>query len=138
MGGLFLFLGLFLQVEREFLRGSIDLFVVTIAILNGKMMSEIIQNRWFKLSFEEKKRLGSLDRWFESFQQLGQICVLLANGFFNFLKSFQIQSERTSKEKKWVHPELKEEINEKVISQSNLTDSNKIRNQELTQNEETS
>ncbi len=42
------------------------------------------------------------------------------------------------KEKKWVHPELKEEVKKKVVDRSVLTDSNKIRNQELPENEETS
>ena len=42
MGGLFLFLGLFLLVENELLRGSINLLVVSMAILFGKMSLEIL------------------------------------------------------------------------------------------------
>ena len=43
-GGLFLFIGLFLQVEKDILRGSINLLVISIAILCGKMILEIYQN----------------------------------------------------------------------------------------------
>ena len=87
MGGLFLFLGLFLLVENELLGGSIDLLVVSMAILYVKMILEIIQNRWYQLSSEEKKRIGSFQRWFESFKQLGQIFALLGKGFLNFFAS---------------------------------------------------
>ena len=138
MGGLFLFLGLFLLVENELLGGSIDLLVISMAILYGKMILEIIQNRWYQLSSEEKKRIGSFQRWFESFKQLGQSFALLGKGFINFFSSFWTKSEKPLKEKKWVHPELKEEVKKKVVERSASTDSNKIRNQEFAENEETS
>ena len=138
MGGLFLFLGLFLQVENEILRGSRNLVVISMAILYGKMMLEIFQTRWYQLGSEEKKRIGSFQRWFESFKQLGQIFASLGNGFLNFFKSFFIQSDNSLKEKKWVHPDLKKEVKKKIVDQTAPTDSNKIRNQELTENEETS
>ena len=138
MGGLFLFLGLFLLVENELLRGSINLLVISIAILYGKMILEISQNRWYQLGSEEKKRIGSFQRWFESFKQLGQSLALLGNGFLNFFKIVTTKPEKPLKEKKWVHPELKEEVKKKVVDLSGSTDSNKIRNQELTENEETS
>ena len=138
IGGLFLFLGLFLLVENDLLRGSINLLVICMAILYGIMMSEIIQNRWNQLSFEEKKRIGSFERWFESFKQLGQIFALLVNTVLKFFKSFSIESEKSIKEKKWVHPELKEEIKKKVVDQSDLTYSKKTRIKEFTENEETS
>ena len=137
-GGLFLFLGLFLIVENDLLRGSINLFVISMAILYWKLIFEIIQTRWYQLSSEEKKRIGSFQRWFESFKQLGQSFVLLGNGFLNFFKSFTIKSEKPLKGKKWVHPELKEAVQKKVVYPSSSKDSNKIRNQELPENEETS
>jgi len=138
IGGLFLFLGLFLMVENDLLQGSINVLVVSIAILYGIMMLEIIQNRWNQLSSEEKKRVGSFERWFESFKQLGQIFAFIANGFLTFFQSFSPQAKKTLIEKKWVRPELKEENNKKVIDQSQSMDSNKIINKKLTENEETS
>ena len=105
---------------------------------NGKMILEIIQTRWNQLSSEEQKRIGSFQRWFESFKQLGQIFLLLGNGFLNFFKSFMIQSEKPLNEKKWVRPVVKKEIETKVVDQSDSKDSNKIINQELTEKEETS
>ena len=93
MGGLFLFLGLFLLVENELLGDSIDLLVISMAILYGKMILELIQNRWYQLSSEEKKRVGSFQRWFESFKQLGQSFALLGKGFINFFASFWTKSE---------------------------------------------
>ena len=137
-GGLFLFLGLFLLVENDLLRASINLFVMPMAILCGLMMSEIIQKRWFQLSSEEKKRIGSFERWFESFKQLGQIFALIGNRFLHFFKSFSTQSEKPLTEKKWVRPEFQDEIKKKLVDQSESTSSKKIKNQELTENEETS
>ena len=138
LGALFLFLGLFFLVENDLLRGSINLLVISMATLYGKLISEIIQSRWNQLSFEEKKLIGSFQRWFESFKQLGQIFTLLGNSFLNFFKSFRAQSEKTSIQKKWVRSEVKEEVNKKAVLQSNSTNSNKLRNKELTENEETS
>ena len=138
MGGLFLFLGLFLLVENDLLRGSINLLVISMTILYGKMILEIIQTRWYQLSSEEKKRIGSFQRWFESFKQLGQSFALLGNGFLNFFTSFTTKSEKPLKEKKWVHPELKKEVKKQIVDRAASTDSNKIRNQELPENEETS
>ena len=138
IGGLFLFLGLFLKVENDFLRGSINLLVISMAILYGKMILEIIQTRFYQLSSEEKKRIGSFERLFESFKQLGQSLALLSKVFLNFFKGFTIKSEKPLKEKKWVHPDLKEEVVKKEIDRVGSTDSNKIRNQELPENEETS
>ena len=138
IGGLFLFLGLFLLVENDLLKGSINLLVISMALLYGIMMSEIIKNRWHQLSLKEKKRIGSFERWFESFKQLGQISALLGNSFLTFLKSLTIQSKQPLIEKKWVRAEFKKEIQSKVVDQSDSTDANKIRNQELTENEETS
>ena len=138
MGGLFLFLGLFLFVENDLLRGSINLLVISMTILYGKLIFEIIQTRWYQLSSEEKKQIGSFQRWFESFKQLGQSFVLLGNGFLNLFKGFKKKSEKPLKEKKWVHPELKEQDKKKQGDLSGLTYSNKIGNQELPENEETS
>jgi hypothetical protein len=138
MGGLFLFLGLFLQVENEILRGSTNLLVISMAILYGKMMLEIFQTRWYQLGSEEKKRIGSFQRWLESLKQLSQIFALMGNGFLNFFTNLTSQSEKPLKEKKWVHPELQEKIDKKLLDKTSPTDSNKIRNQELTENEETS
>ena len=137
-GGLFLFLGLFLLVENDLLRGSINLFVIPMAILCGLMMFEIIQKRWYQLSSEEKKRIGSFERWFVSFKQLGQMFALIGNGFINFFKSFITKSQKPLKEKKWVRSELKEDIKKKVVVLSDSTYANKIRNKKLTENEETS
>ena len=136
MSGLFLFLGLFLLVENDLLRGSINLLVISMAILYGKLIFEIIQTRWYQLSSEEKKRIGSFQRWFESFNQLGQSFVLIGNGFLNFFTSFSTKSEKPLK--KWVHPELQEEVKKKVVDRTDLIDSNKIENKEFPENEETS
>ena len=136
-GGLFLFLGLFLLVENDLLRGSINVLVIPMSILYGIMMLEIIQNRWYQLSFEERKRIASFERWFESFKQLGQIFGLLGSNLLNFFKRSSTVSKKPVTEKKWVRPELKEEI-KKVVDQSHSMASKKVRNKELTENDETS
>ena len=138
MGGLFLFLGLFLLVENDLLRGSINLFVISMAILYTKLILEIIQNRWHQLSSEEKKRVGSFQRWFESLKQLGQSFALLGNNFLKFFKDLPNQTKKPLKEKKWVHPDLQEEVKKKLFDQSGSIDSDKVRNQEFPEKEETS
>ena len=138
MGGLFLFLGLFLLVENDLLRDSINLLLFSMGILYGKMILEIFQTRWYQLGSEEKTRIGSIQRWLESFRELGQIFVSLGNGFLYVFRSSKSQSEKPIKEKKWVHPELKEEAKKKVVDRSSSTDSNKIRKKELAEKEETS
>tara|TARA_B100000579_G_C22398312_1_gene650610 strand:- start:11 stop:529 length:519 start_codon:yes stop_codon:yes gene_type:complete len=138
IGGLFLFLGLFLLVENDILRGLINLLVISMAILYGIMISEIIKTRWYQLSFEEKKRIGSFERWIESVKELFQIFTLLVNRFLNIFQSFRAQSDKPLIEKKWIRPELKKGIKRKVVDQSDSIESNKIKNQELTENEETS
>ena len=138
MGGLFLFSGLNLLVERELLRGSINLLVISLIILFGKMCLEIFQNRWFQLSSEEIKRIGSFERWFESYKQLGQSFTSLRNSLINFFTSMTNQSEKSQREKKWVHPELQDELKTMGIGKSGSIDSNKLINQESTENEKTS
>tara|TARA_B100000575_G_scaffold288436_1_gene288458 strand:- start:1374 stop:1892 length:519 start_codon:yes stop_codon:yes gene_type:complete len=138
MGGLLLFSGLYLLVERELLRGSINLLVISLIVLFGKMCLEIFQNRWFQLSTEEIKRIGSFERWFESYKQLGQSFTSLRNSLINFFTSMTNQSEKSQREKKWVHPELKDELKTMGIGKSGSIDSNKLINQESTENEKTS
>ena len=138
MGGLLLFSGLYLLVERELLRGSINLLVISLIVLFGKMCLEIFQNRWFQLSSEEIKRIGSFERWFESCKQLVQSLTSLGNSLINFFTSMTNQSEKSQREKKWVHPELKDELKTMGIGKSGSIDSNKLINQESTENEKTS
>ena len=138
MGGLFLFLGLFLLVENDLLGNSINLLVISMTALYLKMILEIIQTRWYQLSSNEKNRIGSFQRWFQSFKQLSQSFALLGKDFLNFFTSITTKTEKPLKDKKWVHPELKEEVKKKIVDRSGPTDSNKLRKQELTENEETS
>ena len=138
MGGLFLFSGLYFLVESDLLRGSINFLVISLVILFGKMCLEIFQNRWFQLSSEEIKRLGSFERWSESYKQLGQSFALLANFLINFFTSMTSQSEKAQREKKWVHQKLKDELKIKASGRSGSIDSNKLINQELLKNEESS
>ena len=130
MGGLFLFSGLYLLVERELLRGSINLLVISLIVLFGKMCLEIFQNRWFQLSSEEIKRIGSFERWFESYKQLVQSFTSLGNSLINFFISMTNQSEKSQREKKWVNPKFKDDLKTKAFGRSSSIDSNKLINKE--------
>ena len=131
MGGLFLFSGLYLLVESDLLRGSIDLLVISLVILFGKLCLEIFQNRWFQLSSEEIKRIGSFERWFESYKQLVQSFASLGNSSINFFTSkTATQSEKSQREKKWVNPKLKDDLKTKAFGRSSSIDSNKLINKE--------
>ena len=137
IGSLCSFLGLFLLVENNFLRGSLNLLVIAMSVLYGIMMSEIIRNRFNQLSDEEKKALSTSERWLVSLKQLGKIVSSVGNGVAMFFKS-TFKNEKPQADKKWVRPELKEERDKKVTDAFDATDSNKLLNQELTENEETS
>ena len=138
MGGFFQFIGFYLLAESELLRGSINLLVISLVILFGKMCLEIFQNRWYQLSSEEIKRIGSFERWFESYIQLGQSFASLGNSLINFFTSMTNQAEKSKREKKWVHPELKDELTTKAFSKSGSINSNKLTNKESPENEKTS
>ena len=135
IGGLFLFLGLFLLEENGLLRGPVNLLVISMSILYAKLMFEIFQNRWNQLSSSEKKIIGSFERWFISLKQLSQSFMLLINSCLNFFKSLSDKSKKSLKEKMWVHQELKKEVNVKMVEQSVSTDFRKTINQELPENE---
>ena len=138
IGGLFLFLGFYLIEENDLLRGSINLLFLSMTILFGKMILEIFQSRWYQLSIEEKKRIGSFERWIESFKQLGQIFIQLGKAFFEGFKIFTNKSKKPGKEKKWVHPDLKEEIKNKNVDSLDGKELSKIKNDKSTENEESS
>ncbi len=138
MGGLFLVLGLILVVEDDLFRGSLILLVISGATLLGKMILEISQNRWFQLSPMEKARVGSFKKWALSFKQLGQIFGQLGNGLLVLLKIFKKQPKKSLNEKKWVHPDLKKELDNKKVIPSDDDQSHKINNEGSTENEESS
>ncbi len=102
------------------------------------MIFEIVQNRWNQLTVEEKKLIGSFERWVKSFIEVGQIFLQLSKGFLNLFKIFNAQDKKSVKEKKWVRPELKEEI-AKQTNDSNEKDGKLKRTiSETTKKEETS
>ncbi len=138
MGGLFLVLGLILLVENDLFRGSLILLVISGASLLGKMILEILQSRWFQMSTMEKARMRSFKKWVESFKQLGQVFRQFGNGLFEFLKIFKNQQKKPLSEKKWVHPDLKKEMDSKKVIPSDDTQSHKINNEVSTKNEESS
>ncbi len=138
MGGLFLVLGLILLVENDLFRGSLILLVISGATLLGKMILEVSQSRWFQLSSMEKARVGSFSKWTQSFKQLGQIFGQLGNGLFELLKIFKNQPKKTLSEKKWVHPDLKKELETKKVLPSDDDQLHKINNEGSTKNEESS
>ena len=77
-------------------------------------------------------------KFIPSVAPLVNIISSLCFAFINFFTSFWNKSEKPLKEKKWVHPELKEEVLKKVVDQTVSIEPKKIRNQELPENEETS
>ena len=136
IGGLFLVLGLILLVENDLFRGSLILLVISGATLLGRMILEISQSRWFQLSTMEKARVGSFKKWAQSFKQLGQIFGRLGNGFFEVLRIFKNQPKKSLSEKKWVHPDLKKEMDSEKILPLDDEQSHKINNEVSVKNNE--
>ncbi len=138
MGGLFLVLGLILLVENDLFRGSLILLVISGATLLGKMILEISQSRWFQLSTMEKARVGSFNKWTQSFKQLGQIFGQLGNGIFEFLRILKNKPKNSLSQKKWVHPDLKKELDKQKVLPLDDSQAHKINNEGSTKNEESS
>ena len=138
MGGLFLVLGLILLVENDLFRGSLILLVISGTTLLGKMILEVSQSRWLQLSTMERARVGSFKKWVQSFKQLGQIFGQLGNGLFEFLRLFKNQPKKSLSEKKWVHPDLKKELDTQKVIPLDDDQSHKLNNEESTKNEESS
>ena len=138
MGGLFLVLGLILLVENDLFRGSLILLVISGAILLGKMMLEVYESRWFQMSTMEKARVGSFNKWAQSFKQLGQVFGQLVNVLFEFLRIFKNQPKKSLSEKKWVHPDLKKELDKQKVLLLDNDQTHKINNEGSTKNEESS
>ena len=138
IGGLFLVLGLILMVDNDLFRGSLILLVICGATLLGKMILEVFQSRWFQLSTMEKARVGSFNKWAQSFKQLGQVFGQLFNGLFVFLRIFKNQQKKSLSEKKWVHPDLKKELDTQKVLSLDDDQSHKINNEGSIKNEESS
>ena len=138
MGGLFLVLGLILLVENDLLSGSLILLVISGTTLLGKMILEVSQSRWYQLSTTEKAKVGSFNKWVQSLKQLGQVFGQLGNGLFEFLRILKKQQRKSLSEKKWVHPDLKKEMESQKVFSSDEDQSHKINNEVSTKNEESS
>ena len=78
------------------------------------------------------------EKWAQSFKQLGKVFGQLGNGFFEFLRIFKNQPKKSLSEKKWVHPDLKKELETQKVLSSEEEQSRKINNEGSTKNEESS
>ena len=69
-GAVVLLLGLTLVTSADRLTGSPMLAVLCGGLLIGRLGLEVLQLRWRQLTPEEQQRLGSLERWQTSLQEL--------------------------------------------------------------------
>ena len=108
-GAIGLFLGVSLVTNNDRLNGGLIIVVMSGTLLIGRLGVEVAQSRWQQLSDEEKKRLGSLERWHTSIEQVVASITQLAVVFKDLLKfAFQISNSKKI-EKKWIRAEKNQE-----------------------------
>ncbi len=109
-GAVGLFLGASLVTNNDRLTGGLTLLVIAGTLLIGRLGYEVAQSRWRQLSDEEKKRLGSLERWYTSLKQTSASISQLGGFFEELIKFvFRMQNSTKSQKKKWIRPENNQE-----------------------------
>lgn len=110
-GAVVLLLGLVLVTSAERLTGAPMLGVLCAGLLIGRLVVEVGQGRWFRLTPEEQGALWSRERWQTALAQLGAAAAKLlamARGTAALVGGW-IGAARASKPttKRWVRPEEK-------------------------------
>ncbi len=100
-----LLLGLSLVTNNDRLNGGLMFVVVLGTFLIGRLGYEVAQSRWNQLDDQEKKRLGSMERWNTSFKQFSATIAKLGRIPTGFSKFALQTSNSTKRQKKWVRPE---------------------------------
>ena len=109
VGAVFLLLGLVLITSHDRLLGSPMLAVLGGTFLISRLGLEVVQSRWAALSSQEKVRIGSIERWTTSFDQLKKAFLNLGEIAGEFLKLFRSKPKPSSIGKKWVRPDVQKE-----------------------------
>ena len=120
-GAVMLLLGLVVVSSRDRLTGAPMLAVLCGGLLIGRLGVEVGQGRWRQLTGDEQTRLGSIERWSSSLQQLGATTSKLsslvgtaARGLGGWVGA-QRQPKTTTK--RWIRPEAPPaEISTRVVS----------------------
>ena len=104
-GAVGLFLGVSLVTNSDQLTGGLIIVLISGTLLIGRLGVEVAQSRWQQLSEEEKKRLGSLERWNTSFAQILATIMQLGDVLKDLIQfAFRISNSKKS-EKKWIRSE---------------------------------
>ena len=120
-GAVMLLLGLVVVSSRDRLTGAPMLAVLCGGLLIGRLGLEVGQGRWRQLTGDEQTRLGSIERWSSSLQQLGATTAKLSSLVGTAAKGLggwvgaQRQPKTTTK--RWNRPETPPtEISTMVVS----------------------
>ena len=115
-GGVVLLLGLVLVTSSDRLRGAPMLAVICSALLISRLVSEVAQGRWQRLSQEEQQRLRSKERWSTSLQQLGTSITTLLSNLSAAVGSLKPEPAAANREegssrsgKRWIRPDQTEQ-----------------------------
>ena len=109
-GAVLLLMGLVLVTSSDRFTGAPMIAVICGLLLITRLGLEVARSRWNYLSDHEKTRIGSLERWTNSFKEFG---ATLANkgGFSDgVVKLFSPKPNRSSIGKKWVRPEKSKDL----------------------------
>jgi len=108
-GAIGLVLGVSLVTNNDRMFGGLMLVVISGTLLIGRLGYEVAQSRWQQLSDEEKKRLGSMERWQTSVQQASAAIAQLGGIFKDLIKFGSKTSNSKKSQKKWIRPEKNQE-----------------------------
>jgi hypothetical protein len=79
-------------------------------LLIGRLAVEVGQGRWRQLTGEEQTRLGSIERWSSSLQQLGatsaKLSSLVGSAARELGSSFGALRQPKTTTKRWIRPEV--------------------------------
>ncbi len=114
-----LLFGLVLVTNSDLFRGPPVLAVLSASFLIGGLVIEVCGSRWQQLSEDEKNLLYSFKRWQQNFQELFLVLSRLGSITFEFFNVLKPKPKKKTIEKKWVRPESKEVLSEKVELNSN-------------------
>ncbi len=132
-GALIIIVGLILITGSDRFGGSPAIAVILQALIFGRLVLEVFQNRWRLLTEQEMKSIRSIDRFTTNIKQSFFAFAKLGSILIDFIKV--LQPKEKSINKKWIRPDSS--IEDKPTKDNNLNSKDPKPLQKLTKPEQT-